>query len=49
MASEGWTMTIDHLGSDGGEVTFRNGGSESKVHAVCRNGEPTTESDGSHD
>ena len=49
VASDGWTMTIDHLGSDGGEVTFRNSGSESKVHAVCRNGEPTTESDGGGD
>ena len=44
--SDGWSMTISQ---DQSEITFRSGESESQLHATCRDGVPTKQSESNGD
>ena len=38
---DGWSVSVQHAGTDGAEVEFTQGETESKVAATCTGGEPT--------
>jgi len=44
--SDGWSMTISQ---DQSEITFRSGESKSQLHATCRDGVPTKQSESNGD